>query len=255
MLIAIALLFSKMLKIIFIYLNLALLTTKMSGASAIIIGGTGKIGKELVRELSNSEKFEKVRVLVRKSRGADFYSLSECGKKIMEEVVVDYDNLNAEDFKGFTHGYSTLGTTRKDAGSAEAFKKVDLTYNVNSAKLMKQGGTRHMHLVSSQGANANGWLLYTKTKGECENAFRDMNFESLSVWRPGLLAGRGSGRAVESIGNAVTPNCFRVHVRTVARAMYYRSFKSADKFLIIENAAIKKGVEEAGGKDALFDKI
>jgi oxidoreductase len=62
----------------------------------------------------------------------------------------------------------------QDAGSAEAFKKVDQEYVAASAELAKASGAKYYGLVSAQGANPNVWasdlkpfhgLLYTRTKG------------------------------------------------------------------------------------------
>jgi len=55
---------------------------------------------------------------------------------------------------------------RSQAGSAEAFRKVDYDYVLNSARLMKDGGVQHYSLMTSQGSNKDSWFLYPKTKGE-----------------------------------------------------------------------------------------
>jgi len=46
-----------------------------------------------------------------------------------------------------------------------AFKKVDYTYVLNAAQLMKAGGVQHFSLLTSKGANQKSWFLYPKTKG------------------------------------------------------------------------------------------
>jgi hypothetical protein len=62
----------------------------------------------------------------------------------------------------------------QDAGTAEAFKKVDLQYVEAAAVASKAAGVKHFSLVTAQGANAKVWasdwaivhpLLYTRTKG------------------------------------------------------------------------------------------
>ncbi|KAJ9468959.1 Protein FMP52 [Diplonema papillatum] len=225
---------------------------------AIVLGGTGMIGKELVRELCESGDFAAVRVLVRKERSPDYYGLPATSPRL-DQRVLDHDAMDPAAFEGgFTHGFSALGTTRKDAGSAEAFKKVDFDYNLAAAKLMKQTGVGHYQLVSSQGASASSWLLYPQTKGKLENEATALGFAHTTIYRPGLLAGRGGGRWVESCANTVVPNHFRCHVRTVARAMLFKTRADEAKLPaveFVENAAIKKFVETVGGKDALFDKV
>ncbi len=46
----------------------------------------------------------------------------------------------------------------------EGFRRVDFDYIVGAARLAKQEGCKHFHLVSSQGANENAYLLYPQVK-------------------------------------------------------------------------------------------
>lgn len=63
--------------------------------------------------------------------------------------------------------YSCLGTTRGKAG-AKGFVRVDRDYVYSAAKLLKDSGCSHFHLVSSTGANKNSHFLYQKTKGKIQ---------------------------------------------------------------------------------------
>ncbi|KAG2885651.1 hypothetical protein PC117_g25542 [Phytophthora cactorum] len=47
-----------------------------------------------------------------------------------------------------------MGTTRKDAGSADTFRK-DLEYVIKSAEVSKAADVPYMDLLTSQGANKN----------------------------------------------------------------------------------------------------
>lgn len=46
-------------------------------------------------------------------------------------------------------------------------------------------------MVSSQGANPNSWFLYTQVKGQVENEMKGVGFSYTTVFRPGMLRGRG----------------------------------------------------------------
>jgi len=87
-----------------------------------------------------------------------------------------------------------LGTTRAQAGSAEAFRAIDYDYALAIAVQVRKGGGTCLALTSSLGANARSRLLYPRTKGELENAIGDLNFESLTIVRPGFLGGQRSER-------------------------------------------------------------
>jgi uncharacterized protein YbjT (DUF2867 family) len=91
-----------------------------------------------------------------------------------------------------------LGTTRAQAGSAAAFRAIDFDYALAIATAARSGGATRFALTSSLGANAQSRLLYPRTKGELENAVRRLDFNSLTIVRPGFLGGsRNEMRPVE----------------------------------------------------------
>jgi len=67
----------------------------------------------------------------------------------------------------------------------DGFKRVDHDYVLKTAELAKAGGLGHMQLMSSMGADHKGSALYTKTKGQVEEAMKVMHFQKLSIFRPG----------------------------------------------------------------------
>lgn len=162
--------------------------------TAIVIGSTGLTGGYLLTELVANPNYSKIIVLVRKASGQ--HNLK------VEELIVDFNKLS--DFKNKIIGddvYCTIGTTIKKAGSQEAFAKVDLEYPLSIAKIVKENGAKHFLLMSSLGANAASGNFYLKTKGALENNLRDLNFDSLSIFRPSILLGpRSEFRLGEKIG-------------------------------------------------------
>jgi oxidoreductase len=72
-------------------------------------------------------------------------------------------------------GSTTPASLLQVAGSADAFRKVDLDYVAASARAASAGGVPHFSLVTAQGARAGVWasdlkpfhgLLYMKVKGQ-----------------------------------------------------------------------------------------
>ncbi len=97
-----------------------------------------------------------------------------------------------------------LGTTRKKAGSAEAFRAIDHDYVLAIAAQVRRSGARRFALTSSMGAESHSPFLYPRTKGEVEAAVRQLGFPSLTILRPGLLGGeRAEHRAIERIMGSV----------------------------------------------------
>ncbi|HEX4918004.1 MAG TPA: NAD-dependent dehydratase, partial [Limnobacter sp.] len=122
----------------------------------------------------------------------------------------------------------TLGTTIKQAKTAEAFRAVDLHLVATVAKLAHQAGTPCFVLNSSTMAHPKARGLYLRTKGEAEHAVLTTGFKSVTLARPGLLDGnRTEFRLGEEIGlvatrllNPLLPKSLRsVKVERLALAM------------------------------------
>jgi uncharacterized protein YbjT (DUF2867 family) len=102
--------------------------------------------------------------------------------------------------------YCCLGTTRRAAGSPDAFRAVDLEGVVAFARAARAGGAEFLGLVSSAGANPASPFLYFRTKGEAEAEIERLGFPSLAILRPGLLRGaRGEFRLGERLGHLAAP--------------------------------------------------
>ena len=84
--------------------------------------------------------------------------------------MVDFEQLDEHKsaFESCDLGFCCLGTTRGKAGK-DGFYKVDHDYVVNAARVAKDTGCQHFHLVSSMSANKNSWFFYPKTKVKFSN--------------------------------------------------------------------------------------
>ena len=91
--------------------------------------------------------------------------------------------------------FNCLGTTRGQAGSAEAFVNVEVGLTTVIAEVATAAGIRHASVVSAEGANKDMWvpttlihpLLYMRTLGEKEAAMLSAPFQSVTIFRPGML--------------------------------------------------------------------
>jgi uncharacterized protein YbjT (DUF2867 family) len=112
---------------------------------------------------------------------------------------VDFERLEEFVLPAVEDAFCCLGTTRRDAGSDAAFRRVDFDYVVAFARLAKRAGATRFMLVSSLGASSASRLLYPRTKGESEAAIRALAFPTLVIVRPSFLMGaRGQSRPFES---------------------------------------------------------
>ena len=83
-----------------------------------------------------------------------------------------------------------LGTTRRQAGSEEAFRAVDHDLVLALAGAARKAEVPNFVLVSSAGADLLAKAFYLRVKGEVEAAVTKLRFRRLDILRPGLLRGR-----------------------------------------------------------------
>jgi uncharacterized protein YbjT (DUF2867 family) len=163
--------------------------------NALVVGATGLIGNKLVELLLHSNHYKEVRVLVRKATGITHPRLVE--------IKYHFNQPDATQVVG-DDVFCCLGTTIKQAGSKEAFIKVDYEYPLQIARFAIQNGATQYLIVTAMGASAESVFFYNRVKGEVEEDLQALNFQSLHIFRPSLLLGdRKEKRLGEKIGESV----------------------------------------------------
>lgn len=85
---------------------------------------------------------------------------------------------------------SALGTTRGQAGSFEAQRKIDYDLNLSLAQAAKESGAQVYVLISSGGVSRKSLFPYGRMKAELEDAVKELQFEHTVILKPGLLLGK-----------------------------------------------------------------
>ena len=155
--------------------------------TAIIAGATGLVGSHLLKQLLNDQGFNKVIVFVRRSTGISNPKLTE--------HIINFDD--PEKWKGQVKGdvlFSTLGTTIGQAGSKEAQRKVDYTYQYEIARIASDNQVPEYVLVSTPGASPKSWIFYTRIRGELDRDVKKLGFKRIIILKPSLLAGKRENR-------------------------------------------------------------
>lgn len=203
----------------------------------MIVGATGLIGGQLLELLLADDRYSKVTALSRKPLSINHFKL--------DNVVVDFnrlseyfDRLSADDV------FCCLGTTMKQAGSPEAFRKVDFEYPLEIAKIAKGLGAKQFLIITALGASKKSSFYYNKVKGEVEEAIGNQGFESYHIFRPSFLQGkRIESRAGEeatkvffSIFGFLVPKKFKaIDSNKVARAMLMKAKEESRGVFVYES--------------------
>lgn len=158
----------------------------------LLVGATGAVGQAVLRQALADSRVAQVVALTRRPLAA---------ATKLTNVVVDFDNLPADALWWQVDAViCTLGTTRRAAGSQDKFAAVDRDLPLHIARLARAAGATRFGLNSSLGADAASGNFYLRTKGEAEEAIRQLGYPGYAVVRPSLIdAGRVESRPGEGL--------------------------------------------------------
>lgn len=207
---------------------------------ALVLGGSGAVGRELVNRLLGDPNFEEVHLFLRRPMQVRHDKL--------HIHIVNFDDSStwAPLVKGDVL-FSALGTSIKQAGSKEAQWKVDYEYQYAFAKLAKEQGIKKYILVSSIGANPKSKYFYLQMKGLLDEAIQGLEFPSTAILRPSSLIRPIAKRPSEHWA-VMGLKCLNalgflkrykpIHVAQVAQAMVALSLQQDAGFTVLENEDI-----------------
>lgn len=208
--------------------------------TALLAGGTGLIGSQLLHLLLENPDYEKVIALSRRDlaphpklvqRRADFEKLDE-----------QLDGISPDDV------FCCLGTTIAKAGSKEEFYRVDFNFPYLLAKASKERGARQYMLISSLGANKKSSFYYNRVKGQLEEAVCGLPFQAVHILRPSLLLGlRSEKRSGEDAAKLfykvfgfLIPKAYNaIDSGKVARAMMHFATQNKSGIFIHESGELQ----------------
>lgn len=185
-------------------------------SQVLITGATGLVGGHLLRMLLNAPGVKSVAAPTRRPLADISGVFNPHDPQLTDalaQVVVPIDIV-----------FCCLGTTRREAGSKEAFVHADYTLVIDTALVGKKLGAQHMLVVSAMGANAHSPFFYNRVKGEMEEALIAQQWPRLTIARPSMLIGeREKKRAGETlfapIFNLLPGNLKSIEARDVASAL------------------------------------
>jgi uncharacterized protein YbjT (DUF2867 family) len=201
----------------------------------LLAGASGLVGRECLSTLLSDPDVESLTVVVRRQLTPAPVS------ERLHEYVVDFAVLEAHALLfRVDQVFCALGTTIRQAGSQEAFRRVDFDFPLTIARLALSQGARHFLLVSALGANSGSRVFYNRVKGELEDAIAGLGFPSVTVVQPSLLLGERSerrlGEGIAKFFMSFAPIGVRaVHARKVAAALVGASREDRMGYRVITN--------------------
>jgi uncharacterized protein YbjT (DUF2867 family) len=163
-----------------------------SNHRVLILGATGAVGAHALQMALASKQVAHVIAPTRKP-------LQSHPK--LDNPIIDFDHLDSSaSFWAADSIICALGTTIKQAGSQQAFAKIDHDLVLTIARFCKENGATVFALNSSLGANLTG-NFYLKTKAQIEADISSLEFASYTIVRPSLIdTDRAESRPGETIG-------------------------------------------------------
>lgn len=203
-----------------------------------MLGATGLVGRELVSLLLREPRILSVVAIVR--RAAELPTNHK-----LSAHVVDFEQLDAHaELFRVDQVFCALGTTIRQAGTQQRFRRVDHDYPVTAAQLALTAGATHYLLVSAIGANSASRIFYNRVKGDTETDIAAVGIPSLTIARPSLLVGqRREVRVGERIGHmlgVITPPRYRpITAKDVAAALTLAARESRLGVRILESREMR----------------
>lgn len=201
-------------------------------ARVLITGASGLVGGELLRLLLADMQVTAVIAPTRKALAPHAKLHNPVGGDLHEQLAQLAQPIDVV--------FCCLGTTRRQAGSAAAFRHVDYQLVVDTALTGQRLGAQHCLVVSAIGANSKSLFLYNRTKGEMEQALREQHWPHLTIVRPSMLFGsRAEPRLLERLSQplfSLLPGKWQgVAAKDVAQTLLIQAFSPGSGVKIIES--------------------
>ena len=185
-------------------------------SQVLITGATGLVGGHLLRMILNEPRVHAITAPTRRPLADTVGVFNPHDPQLTDALAQVTDPVDIV--------FCCLGTTRREAGSKEAFIHADYTLVVDTALTGRRLGAQHMLVVSSMGANAHSPFFYNRVKGEMEEALIAQKWPRLTIVRPSMLLGdreqhRANEKLFAPLFKLLPGNWKSIEARDVARAM------------------------------------
>ena len=213
-------------------------------SQVLLTGATGLVGGHLLRMLLNAPDIKSIAAPTRRPLSDISGVFNPHDPQLTDALAQVVDPVEIV--------FCCLGTTRREAGSKEAFVHADYTLVIDTALVGKKLGAQHMLVVSAMGANAHSPFFYNRVKGEMEEALIAQQWPRLTIARPSMLVGeREKKRAGETLlaplFSLLPGNLKSIDARDVASALLAEALSPAQEGVrILSSSQLRERAARAG---------
>jgi uncharacterized protein YbjT (DUF2867 family) len=155
----------------------------MGMTDLLVLGATGVVGGAVLRLALEEPRILRVIAPTRRALPLQHQRLTN--------PLIDFESLDEKaPWWKVDAVVSALGTTRALTSSEADYERIETSYPVKVARLVRERGVRAFAYVSSTGASSKSRWFYLRTKGQTEARLREVGFPSLTVVRPSGIIGR-----------------------------------------------------------------
>ena len=213
-------------------------------SQVLLTGATGLVGGHLLRMLLNAPDIKSIAAPTRRPLSDISGVFNPHDPQLTDALAQVVDPVDIV--------FCCLGTTRREAGSKEAFVHADYMLVIDTALVGKKLGAQHMLVVSAMGANAHSPFFYNRVKGEMEEALIAQQWPRLTIARPSMLVGeREKKRAGETLlaplFSLLPGNLKSIDARDVASALLAEALSPAQEGVrILSSSQLRERAARAG---------
>lgn len=213
-------------------------------SQVLLTGATGLVGGHLLRMLLNAPDIKSIAAPTRRPLTDISGVFNPHDPQLTDALAQVVDPVDIV--------FCCLGTTRREAGSKEAFVHADYTLVIDTALVGKKLGAQHMLVVSAMGANAHSPFFYNRVKGEMEEALIAQQWPRLTIARPSMLVGeREKKHAGETLlaplFSLLPGNLKSIDARDVASALLAEALSPAQEGVrILSSSQLRERAARAG---------
>jgi uncharacterized protein YbjT (DUF2867 family) len=160
--------------------------------TALVAGGSGLTGGELLRALLRGDTFSRVNAVSRRPLFVEHPRLVNRVSRL-EELGSRMGGATCTD------AFCCIGAAGAKRATSAELQKVDLELTLAFAGVAKSAGAKRFVVISAARADGTSDKPFQKVKGRLELALRDMKFDALDIMQPGRILGVRANQGLKDV--------------------------------------------------------